>query len=150
MNGSGPDRSRFMRVLEALLEGGHSVRFRAPGWSMYPTIRNGEAITVAPLGQSPVRVGDVLLYRRGRAAIAHRLIRLQSGAGRSVGFILRGDAALRCDRPVERGQVLGRVLAVERDQRTVRLDSVSPVWSRALGRALCMTRYFRRRAGQLR
>lgn len=136
MSASGPAPLRFIQLLEELLREGHPVRFSAPGWSMYPTIRHSEIITVAPLGGSPVRAGDVVLYRRGRAAIAHRVIRVRSAAGRSVGFVLRGDAAHCSDRPVEPAQVLGRVLAVERDGRTVRLDLLSPRWSRALGRAL--------------
>jgi signal peptidase I len=135
-----PDASRFIHVLEALLGGGHPVRFRAAGWSMYPTIRNGDAITVAPLGPSPVRVGDVLLYRRGAAAIAHRVIRVQSASGRSAGFVLCGDAAHSSDGPIEPPQVLGRVTAIERNGRTVHLDRMGPAWSRALGYTLRLTR----------
>ena len=131
-----PAALRFIHVLEKLLSGGQSVRFRAPGWSMHPTIRNGEIITVVPLGPSPVRVGDVVLYRRGRAAIAHRVIRLQSGAGRSVGFVLRGDAAHSCDRPIKVAQILGRVWAIERGGRRVRLAVLGPAWFRAIGSAL--------------
>ena len=112
----------FMRVLESLLSGGHPVRFRAPGWSMYPTIRDGDAITVVPLGRSPVRVGDVVLYRRGTAAIAHRVIRV-----RPAGFVMRGDAAHTCDGPIEPAQVLGRVSAIERNGGA---RSTSTVWGR--------------------
>jgi hypothetical protein len=135
MSACAGDSPRFIQVVEELLREGHPVRFSAPGWSMHPTIRHGEIITVAPLGRSPVRAGDVVLYRRGRAAIAHRVIRVRSAAGRSAGFVLRGDAAHCCDRPIALGQVLGRVLSVERDGRAVRLDLPSPCWSRALGRA---------------
>lgn len=149
MTRSVPDALKFINVLEALLSGGHSVRFRAPGWSMHPTIRNGEAITVAPLGRSPLRVGDVLLYRRGRAAIAHRVIRVRSAAGRSIGFVVRGDAAHSCDRPIELAQVLGRVLAIERDGRSVRVDLLSSAWSRALGRALRAARAFRMKVARI-
>jgi signal peptidase I len=137
---------RLIHVIEALLSGGHSVRFRAPGWSMHPTIRNGEIITVAPLGESPIQVGDVVLYRRGRAAIAHRVIRVQSASGRSGAFVLRGDAALSCDRPIQLAQVLGRVLAIERDGRGVRLDLLGPAWSRALGYILRVGREARTKA----
>jgi signal peptidase I len=125
---------RFIPVIEELLRGGQRVRFRAPGGSMHPTIRDGEIITVGPLGRSPVRVGDVVLYRRGRAAIAHRVIRLPAGG--SSGFVLRGDAAHSCDRPIKLAQVLGRVLSIERDGRRVRVALSKPVWSQALGRVL--------------
>ena len=133
-----PDTLRFIHVIEELLGGGHPVRFRAPGGSMHPTIRDGEIITVGPLGQSPVQVGDVVLYRRGRAAIAHRVIGLQSG-----GFVLRGDAAHSCDRPIERAQVLGRVVGIERDGRSVGVDLLSPACSRAVGRGLRAVNDFR-------
>lgn len=126
------------------------MRFRAPGWSMHPTIRNGEIITVVPLGGSPVQVGDVVLYRRGRAAIAHRVIRVQSASGQLVGFVLRGDAADSCDRPIQAAQVLGRVLAIERDGRWVRPDLMGSGWSRALRRALRAARDARTRYRQYR
>jgi hypothetical protein len=144
-----PDALRFIHVLEALLGGGHSVRFRAPGWSMHPTIRNGEAITVVPIGRSPVRVGDVVLYRRGHAAIAHRVVRVRSACGRSVGFVLRGDAAYSCDRPIELAQVLGRVSAIERDGRRVRLDLLGTAWSRASRYALRVARDARTKATEI-
>lgn len=137
---------RLIHVIEALLSGGLPVRFRAPGWSMHPTIRNGDAITVVPLGESPIQVGDVVLYRRGRAAIAHRVIRVQSASGRSGAFVLRGDAAISCDRPVQFAQLLGRVLAIERDGRRVRLDLLGPTWSRALGYMLRVGRDARTKA----
>ena len=125
------------------------MRFRAPGWSMHPTIRDGEAITVAPLGLSPVRVGDVLLYRRGRSAIAHRVIRVRSASGRSAGFVLRGDGADSCDRPVKLAQVLGRVLTIERRGRSVRLDFLGSGWSRALGYTLRVARDIRTQTARI-
>jgi len=145
MTACAPDPPRFIHVLEALLSGGLSVRFRAPGCSMYPTIRNGDAITVVPLGRSPIRVGEVVLYRKGPAAIAHRVIRVQSIAGRAAGLVLRGDAAQSSDGPIEPAQVLGRISAIERDGRTVHLDRMGPSWSRALGYALRLTREARTR-----
>jgi len=139
-----PDPPRFMRVLETLLSGGQPVRFRAPGWSMYPTIRDGDAITVVPLGPSPVRVGDVVLYRKGPAAIAHRVIGV-----RPAGFVMRGDAARTCDGPIEPAQVLGRVSAIERNGRTVHLDRMGPAWSRTIAYALRLAREARSSAARI-
>ena len=49
----------FEHVCTELLVDGHGVKFRAPGNSMYPTIRNGDVITVTPLGASSVTTGDM-------------------------------------------------------------------------------------------
>ena len=67
----------FVEVSSALLERGHSVRFRAPGRSMLPTIKEGEAITVEPVEPSAVRTGDIILYRNGNSVIAHRVVQIK-------------------------------------------------------------------------
>ena len=43
------DSSLFRALIEEALTAGTVVRFRAEGTSMHPTIRNGEAITIAPV-----------------------------------------------------------------------------------------------------
>ena len=136
MTGRGRKSARFMAVVAEMLERGHLVRFRAMGWSMHPTIRNGEVITIAPLGRAPVRTGDILLYRRGRGAVAHRVVDVETGPARSGRLILQGDAALFCDQPISHGQVLGRVQAVERGGYRVRLGLLSLSWLRALARGI--------------
>jgi peptidase S24-like protein len=113
------DSARFVETLEELLRRGHHARFRAGGWSMHPAIRDGDVITVAPLGGSPVRIGDVVLYRQGQGAIAHRVVRVRALAGRLVEVVARGDAADACDAPIGPEQVLGLVVAVERNPRGV-------------------------------
>ena len=145
MSGRAAGSWRFVQMLEALLREGHPVRFRAPGWSMHPTIRNGEIITVAPVGRAPIRTGDVLLYREGGAAIAHRVVRVRSGAADRPTFVLRGDAADSCDQPIAVEQVLGRVLAVERAGRAIVVSRVNRIWSRTLARALRAARIARMR-----
>src|SRR5437899_11593258 len=100
---------RFIETLEDLLGRGHAVRFRADGWSMHPTIRYGEIISVEPLGDSAIRSGEILLYRRARGTIAHRLVRVTSRVQERPQLVLRGDAADCADPPIEIEQVLGRV-----------------------------------------
>lgn len=100
---------------------------------MHPTIREGEAITVATVASAEVKRGDILLCRGGRGVIAHRVVGIQrkkSGAtARSSAlshhywFVLRGDASSTCDEPVEARQVLGRVVSVEREGRCIDLAS---------------------------
>jgi signal peptidase I len=121
----------FTDVATGLLRQGYGVRFYAKGWSMYPTIKDGEKITVEPVIPSQVKRGDILLYHNGKGVVAHRVVQL----GRKKGllntqdsvldtfFILRGDACSTCDEPVEADQVLGKLVSVERNGGLIDLDS---------------------------
>jgi hypothetical protein len=133
----------FLATIEDLLNRGHAVRFQADGWSMHPTIRYGEIIVIEPVGQAPIRAGDVLLYRRSRSAIAHRVIRLTPSAGGRSTLVLRGDAADCCDDPISLDQVLGRVIAVERRGRQRRFGRLAHVWRPPLACALRHLRNYR-------
>jgi hypothetical protein len=97
---------------------------------MYPTIKDGEMITVEPVVPSQVKRGDILLHYNGRGVIAHRVVRI----GRKKAlfntqysvldtfFILRGDASSTSDEPVEADQALGKVVSVERNGHLINLD----------------------------
>ena len=67
----------FADVCVGLLNQGQGVRFRANGWSMHPTICDGEMIRVEPVLPSQVRHGDIILYRSPRGITAHRVIHIQ-------------------------------------------------------------------------
>ena len=58
------------------LSRGTTVRFRPSGRSMYPSIREGELITVEPVVPNDVTLGDIVLYRSQRGLIAHRVIQV--------------------------------------------------------------------------
>lgn len=123
---------------------GHRVKFRAPGYSMYPTILHEDVITVEPVDPSAVRVGDIVLYRNENSVIAHRVVKIeikndihndsQSSArglprrshahsvtktGTQSFFILRGDARPACDDPVAAEHILGKVVLVETNGRNI-------------------------------
>lgn len=109
----------FTRVLANLLACGQTVRFTAPGHSMHPVIRHGDALLVTPL-EHTAHPGDILLYRdAGGHPVAHRLIGFAAEDG-APALILKGDSAAAPDLPIRPAQVLGRVMAVER--RGQRID----------------------------
>ena len=129
----------LLHLTTEFLSRGTTVRFRPSGRSMYPSIREGELVTVEPIVASDVILGDIVLYRSERGLIAHRVIQVnrsqaQLNAYRAAGFSLRasssqdarafrlrGDASLSCDQPVEAHQILGRVIRVERNGNNVAL-----------------------------
>jgi signal peptidase I len=116
----------FLDVSTELLQCGHSVRFKAPGRSMQPTIKEGETITVDPIAPEEVKRGDIILYRTPGGVVAHRVVgieRKMSTQSSSLSphhlFLLRGDSATTCDAPVAPDQVLGKVISVMRDGRNI-------------------------------
>ena len=86
--------SNLLKLSSDLLERGASIRFQAKGFSMRPFIQDGDLITVSPLGNYPIRAGDVVLYRTvNDRVIVHRVILKTRVEGRVV-FFVKGDANL--------------------------------------------------------
>jgi len=118
-----------------MLRKGHQVKFSAPGDSMYPTICDGDIVTVMPIETGSISIGDILLYRHRSGVTAHRVTRIaKSGADHSQHsahtpqssdlspqhlFFFRGDAALVFDDPVSADHILGKVTLVEREGRRI-------------------------------
>jgi signal peptidase I len=78
----------FVDISADLLRQGQSVRFRAPGQSMHPTIKEGETITVAPVAVSDIRRGDILLYKLGKKVVAHRVVSIKREKNNSTSHSL--------------------------------------------------------------
>ncbi len=108
---------RALLVLgRAVLERGVPFRFRAAGTSMSPFIRDGDVLTVAPLAGSRPRLGEVVAFvhpNSGKLAV-HRVV-----ATRDAARLLQGDAALEPDGWIRPTDILGRVIAIERNHRRV-------------------------------
>ena len=123
LRGAEDPTNMFFKVTVDLLKSGQSVRFQAPGRSMTPTIREDETITINPVSASTVRKGDIILYNNETGVIAHRVIRIEKkdSSLQPHSFILRGDASITDDKPVAPGQVLGKVVSVERHGRSIAL-----------------------------
>jgi hypothetical protein len=87
---------------------------------MYPSIRDGELITVGPVDGDAIVRGDVLLCRNGNRVLAHRVVAITGRGGARV-LRLRGDAKLACDAPIAVNHVIGKVESVRRNGRTIAL-----------------------------
>jgi signal peptidase I len=121
----------FSLMIEETLDRGNSIRFRAPGDSMYPTICNGDLITVQPIKSSDVIVGDIILYRHESGITVHRVMRIlkrsekysrsapkgppDRSSSETLQFYFRGDASPVLDNPVDAGQILGKIVSIERN-----------------------------------
>lgn len=105
---SGP---ALLALMRAVLDKGVPFRFCARGWSMQPFIRNGDVITVAPLGTSLPGIGEVVAFFRpdDSRLIVHRVI-----ARNSSSCTILGDNTQRHEaEQVPTSNVLGRVVRIE-------------------------------------
>jgi hypothetical protein len=132
----------FPDLITDLLQEGHKVSFDAPGHSMFPTIMANETIMVEPIDPAAVKQGDIILYRSNNHLIAHRVVKIdknndsaiaetpvrgdsplfkrsarqaQRSSSAAIRFVLQGDASCSCDAPMDAGQILGKVVSIERN-----------------------------------
>jgi hypothetical protein len=105
-----------------ILGQGGAFRFQARGASMAPFIRHGDLLTVQPVDKAALDVGDVILYRTGEGQLAAHRVTGRSVAGDLVVLLARGDAATGPAEELLAGQVLGRVVQVQRGDRFLDLD----------------------------
>jgi hypothetical protein len=83
---------------------------------MHPLIRDGDVITVSPLGEDSPGLGDVVAFVRGeiKKLVVHRVIRIKSNS-----YFMKGDGSAGVDSPVPTASILGLVTRVERGRKRV-------------------------------
>ncbi len=113
----------FLELSNEILSKGNYLRFRARGGSMYPFIRSDEVIQVKPVKISEINYADIIFYHIQDNRIAvHRVIKKSNKNGKIV-FLTKGDsvAGSAKDR-VYPENILGKVVAIERNGKTIRID----------------------------
>jgi hypothetical protein len=102
----------LMPILRAALQRGQRVRLAVNGRSMWPCIRDGDVVELAPMPPRPALGMVVLAQLADERYALHRLVR-HSG----VDWILRGDSNREPDGLVSAHNLLGVVTRVERHGR---------------------------------
>jgi len=134
------DDAEFDALAQAILEGGLTLRFRAKGVSMHPFVRNGDLLYVQAVALDRVHIGDLVLFRIAGSKVAvHRVLR-RKRFGEEIAFVVKGDRVERPDGIVPAENVLGVVIARERDGVKINLTTparrlvkagiawLSPIW----------------------
>jgi signal peptidase I len=105
--------SPFFNPREQVLD---SVRYCSySGPSMNPTLKEGDLLEVEGYGIEPVRIGDVILFKKESSSciVVHRVI-----SRSAKGLMTRGDHNLENDPSLlDSRDVIGRVIAYWRGQR---------------------------------
>lgn len=97
----------------SLLAEGKTIRVRADGLSMYPTVKPGSVISIEPFKEGAVPVvGEIIAWKKESGFVVHRLIQ-HSKTGNTDFFITRGDSSMGEDNPVTYDSLAGRVVMIE-------------------------------------
>lgn len=131
-------------LMGAVLGKGKPFRFEARGESMFPAIRDGDIVTVAPLAGRRPRPGDLVAFVHPQSGglRVHRVVGAEAGR-----LVLKGDNALGADPAVGLEAVLGLVVGLERGGRPRRLG---PAFLAAAAARLSRSRWYTRLVRRLR
>jgi len=99
-----------------------SVKFKAHGGSMMPFIKPGDLVSVEPVLNEKLNVGDIVIFHSGELSIIHRML-FQYSRGGSTWLLTKGDSVDSPDAPVHSSRVLGKVVSIERNGRKLDLNS---------------------------
>ena len=109
-------RNLLPDLCKAVLEKEAAFRFKATGFSMWPFIKNGDAITIAPFQGRPAKLGEVVAFVRlnSKSMVVHRVV-----AKKKEGYLIKGDNVKDPDGLVSPHQILGVVTKVEREHKPI-------------------------------
>lgn len=124
--------NNFIIVSKEILGQKKSFRFRAQGWSMNPSVKDGDYLTVYPFNQDALSVGDIVYYLVDNRPVVHRIIRFFSQNGIKTAMI-QGDSCYGQPDTIPVKDILGKVLLIERQGHMKRLDTT---WHKILGHTI--------------
>lgn len=102
-----------------VLSSSGTMRLRATGWSMLPTIVQGDVLVFAPTNRDELSEGDIVLFGRNERLFAHRVLSISRGH-RDGHILTQGDALPTPDLPVADSELIGRVSRIERNGRQIK------------------------------
>ena len=88
--------------------------------SMSPYIKEGDVVLVQHASRR-FRVGDVVVFKRGEDLVAHRVVSVR-GRGEDTIYRTKGDNLRFFDAPVHQSSVLGVVICIRKDGKSVHLE----------------------------
>jgi signal peptidase len=107
------------------------VHLRVFGTSMVPAIFPGDLISVQHAVLSEISNGEIVLYVRDGRMFAHRVVGCTDSPEGSL-LIARGDRFRHNDPPISSGELLGKVISVERGNSQWRSAPCLSGWERMI------------------
>jgi glycosyltransferase involved in cell wall biosynthesis/signal peptidase I len=112
----------YRAAIDMWKRSGRQHRIPVIGCSMLPLMKEGDRVLIAH-GHEGVRRGEVVVFQKWDKLVIHRVIGIHQRQPVPT-FLTKGDNAPGFDPPLGANEVIGRVLAIERDNRYLRLDTI--------------------------
>lgn len=129
------DACKLRLAAEGLKSWG-TLRLRATGMSMLPTLWPGDALVIESCASGEVEPGEIVLFMRDDRFFIHRLLNNQLGMY-EICLLTRGDCMSASDPPVRNDEFLGRVKTVQRSGRVFTPARNRSLVNRALAFLFC-------------
>lgn len=113
MNKSHRFSSSVKDMSTSLLSQGTTIRIKAHGYSMYPSIKPGSLLIIEPIKVkgAPVK-GEIVAIKREGGLVVHRVIKITIENGVRK-YVARGDSNAFADAPVGIDMIAGRIIKAE-------------------------------------
>jgi hypothetical protein len=125
-----------------ILRGRGTVRLKAWGTSMLPSVWPGDLLTIQSTAYDEVVPGDIVLVLRNNRFFVHRLVESRRDQD-CLWWITRGDAMPHSDPPAAASELLGRVAGMRRANRSFVPSRRVSLLHSALAWMLCRCDRFR-------
>lgn len=111
----------LVKIILYKLSCGEKVALTVTGNSMLPFLADGRDRVILQKIEKLPKKGDIVFYRRKNGAyVLHRVVKRRGEL-----FYFSGDAQLRVEGPVGKGQLLAVCKEVERDGKTIKSGDIS-------------------------
>lgn len=107
------DYSALKEIGFTLLSEGKTLKLRADGFSMYPSIKPRSIVFIEPATDiSALGNGDIIAWKLEKGFVVHRIVR-KSEKDNQVFIVTRGDCNLHEDMPLPGNLLAGKVVRIE-------------------------------------
>lgn len=116
--------NQLLDFAEILLDENHSLSIRMQGFSMFPTLKQGDIAEVEKCSPDDLKIGDIVVFKSNKKLIAHRLLKVIN-QNNTLFFIAKGDKNYHFDEPFKKNEIVGKLHSFQRRKRVLKVESFS-------------------------
>ena len=109
-------------AIELIRQSGEEHYLPVRGVSMRPFLYDSDLVLVTP-EKAHLQRGDIVVYQASGLLITHRVLHIKHSDKKGIIYMTKGDNSILPDPPIKSGVIIGKVVAIRRNNREMRLDN---------------------------